>query len=323
MTNRPFRWGILGTGTIAGKFAEGLRAVPDAALVAVGSRRLETAQAFAARHGASRCHGSYEALARDPDLDAVYVSSPHTGHREHAMLCLEHGRAVLCEKPFAMHRREAEAMVALARTRGVFLMEGMWTHFHPVMVKLRELLAAGALGEVRYLQADFGFRAPFDPAARLFDPALGGGALLDVGVYCVSLAHMVFGGPADEYVGMAALGETRVDEQSAWIGRWSGGRLGVMSSAIRTETPQEAVICGTDGSVRIPRFWSPSSLCVDGVETAFDLRGNGYNYEAEEVARCVRAGRTESETLTLDQSLAVMGDLDRLRAPWGLRYPAD
>lgn len=318
-----FRWGVLSTGAIANKFAQGLAAVPDSKLVAVGSRDRQSADRFGDAFGVPHRHGSYRDLAADPEVDAIYVGTPHDRHCEDTLLCLEHGKAVLCEKPFAIHARQAERMIAAARERGLFLMEAMWTRFNPVMVRLRELLAAGAIGDVRMLHCDFGFRAEFDAEGRLFAKARGGGALLDVGVYCVSLAHMVFGGPPAEVAGLATLGSTGVDEQSAWVMRWPGGELAVLSSAVRTDTPQEAVLSGTDGILRIPEFWRPDRLIVDGNEQRFAIAGNGYGYEAAEVQRCVRAGLTESPVMTLDQTLAIQRDLDRIRAQWGLRYPAD
>ena len=319
----PFRWGILGTGTIARSFAKGLGAVDGAEIVAVGSRTLGSAEDFARVTGASRAHASYEALASDEEVDGIYIATPHTMHCENTLLCIEHGRAVLCEKPFAMNLVEAERMVAAARKRRVFLMEAMWTRFSPVMAEVRRLLREGAIGEPRMLLCDFGFRADFDPASRLFDPALGGGALLDVGVYCVSLARMVFGESPVETCGSAELGQSGVDEQSAWIFRYASGALAVMSSAVRTNTPHEAVICGSEGRIRIPDFWHPTRLFLGEKEQAFDIAGNGYGYEAAELARCVGEGLLESPLLPLDETLAIQADLDRIRGQWGLRYPAD
>jgi predicted dehydrogenase len=321
--NGRTRFGILGTGTIAKKFAEGLRDAPGAELAAVGSRSASTARAFAAELGVSRAHDSYEALCADPAVDVIYVATPHTRHRDDTLLALAAGKHVLCEKPFAMNLREAEAMVAAARRSGLFLMEAMWTRFNPVMGELRRLLDQGAIGEVRTVLIDFGFRADFDPSGRLFDPALGGGALLDVGVYCVSLAHLVLGGPALAYVGTAELGATGVDEQSAWIGRWPNGALAVMSAAIRTDTPMHAVLCGTKGTIRIPEFWNPRALAVDEVLRPIPVVGNAYQYQAIEVMRCLREGLRESPRMTLDMTLAIQRDLDRIRGQWGLRYPAD
>jgi len=235
---------------------------------------------------------------------------------------------VLCEKPFAINAGEAQTMIAAARERGLFLMEAMWTRFLPHIVRLRELLAAEAIGEVRMLQADFGFRTSFNPQGRLFDPALGGGALLDVGIYTASLASMIFGAP-ERVTGMADLGATGVDEQSAMIFGYSGGRLALLSQAIRTGSPHEALLLGTKGKIRVHSSWwkaAPMTLSVDGQpDELIDVPsvGNGYNYEAAEVGRCLREGRTESDVMPLDETLAIMRTLDELRSQWGLRYPGE
>ncbi|MCP3919425.1 MAG: Gfo/Idh/MocA family oxidoreductase [bacterium] len=318
-----FRWGILGTGAIARQFAEGLEAVDDAVATAVGSRSQASADAFGDTHRIPRRHATYADLAADPEVDAIYVSTPHSLHMENSLMCLEAGKPVLCEKPFAINRAQAEAMVRMARERGVFLMEAMWTLCSPVMRRALALVREGAIGEPRLLECDFGFRAPFDASGRLFDPALGGGALLDVGVYCVYMAHAFLGGVPAETTGLAHRGETGVDEQSAWIFRYPGGELAVLSSAVRTETRQRLAIHGTDGRIEVPEFWHPTTLIQNDREQSFALIGNGYNYEAQEVARCVQGGRLESELLPLDASLEVMGILDDLRAGWGLKYPVE
>jgi dihydrodiol dehydrogenase / D-xylose 1-dehydrogenase (NADP) len=317
------RWGILGTGTIAHAFARGLRDAPGAELLAVGSRSQEGADRFGDEFGIPRRHATYADLAADGDVDVVYVSTPHSRHRDDTVLCLRGGRHVLCEKPFALNIGEAEEMVACAREHDRFLMEAMWTRFNPVMVKVRELLAEGAIGEVRMLYADFGFRADFDPAHRLFDPSLGGGALLDVGIYPLALAHMVFGGPAPEADGFASVGSTRVDEQCAWLMRYPNGALAVLSAATRTETSQQATICGTEGMIRIPRFWDARELELNGQKVPVDVVGNAYQYQAIEVMERVRAGDRESGIMSLDMTLAIQRDLDALRSPWGVRYPTD
>jgi predicted dehydrogenase len=322
------RWGILGTGNIASQFARGLAALDDAELVAVGSRADASAQAFGERFGARRRHASYEALASDPELDAIYIATPHPLHKDNTLLCLQAGKAVLCEKPFALNATEAQAMIATARKRGIFLMEAMWTRFLPHIVKLRELLAAGAIGEVRMLQADFGFRTEFNPQSRLFDPALGGGALLDVGVYPVSLAAMVFGAPA-QVTSLAHLGATGVDEQSAIIFRYAQGQLAILSSAIRTSSPHEALLLGTTGMIRLhSSWWKPSAMTLSANGRPDELIevptvGNGYNYEAAEVGRCLREGRLASDVMPLDETLSILRTLDELRAQWGLRYPSE
>lgn len=322
------RWGIIGTGAIAHKFAEGLKSVSDAELVAVASRTQEKADAFGEEFGVARRHAGYERLAADDGVDAVYVATPHAMHKADTMLCLEAGRAVLCEKPFAINEAEAREMVGLARQKGVFLMEAMWSRFLPKHAHLRELLSAGAIGEPRLLVADFGFRAPFDPKRRLFDPALGGGALLDVGVYNVSLASMVFLEEPNDVAALADRGATGVDEQMAYALAYDGGRLASLSTAVRTTTAMEATVYGTEGFIRVDRpWWCGASLTVTrgGEAETVELPhgGNGYNYEAEEVGRCLREGRTESAVMSLDETLSIMRTLDRLRADIGLRYPME
>ena len=326
--SEKIRWGILGTGNIARKFAIGLQALDDAALLAVGSRSAESADRFADQFGAPRRHASYAALAADPEVDAIYVATPHSLHKENSLLCLEAGKPVLVEKPFTINAQEARELIDTARSRGVFLMEAMWTRYIPLMVELRRLLAEGAIGEVRMVAADFGYRTRYDPASRAFDPALGGGGLLDVGVYPISLASMIFGN-ATRIASLAHLGETGVDEQSAFILGYGQGQLAVLYTAVRTTTPQEAEIMGTEGSIRIHApWWVPKAMTLarpgrepERMEVPFI--GNGYNYEAAEVHRCLRAGLLESEVMPLDESLAIMETMDRIRDQWGLRYPME
>lgn len=322
------RWGILGTGNIAHQFARGLSVVDDAELVAVGSRTQESADRFGAEFNVPRRHASYEALANDPDVDAIYVSTPHPFHKDNALLCLNAGKATLVEKPFAINTREAEQMIALAREKRLFLMEAMWTRFAPVMVKVRELLAQHVIGDVRMVSADFGFRTNLNPQGRLFDLALGGGALLDVGVYPVSFASMILGAPS-QIVSIGHLGETGADEQNAVLFGYPQGQIAILSSATRTNTPQEAVIMGTDGTIRIASpWWKPEHFTVllNGKPAeAFDLpfTGNGYNYEAIEVGRCLRAGELESPVISHAETLSIIRIMDTIRAQWGLVYPTE
>jgi predicted dehydrogenase len=325
---QTIRWGILGPGAISRKFAKGLADLPDTELVAVGSRSLERAADFARDFGVRKQHPGYEALANDPEVDVVYIGTPHSFHKEHTLLCIAAGKAVLCEKPFAINFKEAEAMVAFARQQKLFLMEAMWTRFLPHVVKARELIAEGALGEVRMLQVDFGFRSEVNPKSRLFDPALGGGALLDVGIYPVSLAHMLFGKPA-EISSFANLGSTGIDEEAAILFRHSEGQLSLLSTAVRLSTPHEALIVGTKGRlVMQASWWGPTSLVLhrQGHEPETltpPCPINGYNYEALEVNACLREGRLESSIMPLTESLEIMQSLDSLRQQWGLRYPME
>ncbi len=326
MSGGVIRWGILGTGRIAGLFAQGLASVEDAALVAVGSRTREGAEAFGERVGVPRRHGSYEALANDPDVDVIYVATPHPQHCENTLLCLRAGKAVLCEKPFAINAAQARAMVAEARARGLFLMEAMWSRFYPAFDKLRELLAAGAIGEVRMLTADLGFRSNFNPQGRLFDLGLGGGALLDVGVYPVSLASHILGKPTG-ILSKAQLGETGVDEQAGIILSYAQGQIALLHTAIRTTTLHEATLMGTEGLIRLGLDWhKPDRITLvrpGGEPELFMCRisGNAYNYEAAAVGAYLREGKTESPIMPLDETIEVMETLDAIRAQWGLRYP--
>lgn len=326
--NTPIRWGILGLGTIARAFATGLTAVPDAKLVAVGSRSVFKAKEFAKEFGAARTHGSYEDLAKDPEVDAIYIATPHPMHKEDAILCLNHGKAVLCEKPFCVNAKELEEVVAAARAQNVFLMEAMWTRFMPVMAKVREWLAAGRIGDPRLVTADFGFRCAWDPASRLLAPSLAGGGLLDVGIYTVAFTAMVFGAKPSRITGFAHLGETGVDEQAAFVLGYPGGGLASLTCAVRTNTPHGARIDGTDGRIDIPApFWKATRavLTVGSQTETIEAphKANGYEYEAMEVGRCLRAGLVESPIIPLDESLALMRILDQLRGQFGLRYPMD
>jgi predicted dehydrogenase len=328
-TMDKIHWGILGTGNIAKQFARGLAVLPDAELAAVGSRSRVNTDAFGDEFNVPHRYASYAALANAPDIDVVYVATPHSLHRDNSLLCLQAGKAVLCEKPFAINAAEAEEVVAIARERQLFLMEAMWTRFLPVLVETRQLLADGAIGDIRIITADFGFCASFNPQSRLFDPHLGGGALLDVGVYTVSLASMVFGSPPSRISSMAHLGQTGVDEQAAMILGYDQGQLAVLTTAIRTNTPQEATLNGTKGQIRIHTpWWKPDALTlsVQGQEDQIvhlPLEGNGYNYEAVEAMNCLRSGRAESDVMPLDETLAIMKTMDQIRAQWGLRYPME
>ncbi len=325
--HEKIRWGIFGTGSIAGKFAQGLALLPDAELVAVGSRTQAAADEFARRYNVARRHGSYAALADDDAVDALYVATPHSLHAENALMGLAAGKAVLCEKPFAINAREAEAVIKSAREKKLMLMEAMWTRFLPPMVRLRQMLAEGMIGEARLLAADFGFRTK-TAEGRLYDPALGGGALLDVGIYPVSLASMLFGTPT-RITGLADLGPTGVDEQAAAVLGHTGGRLAVLHAAIRVNTSQSASISGTLGRLKLHAGWwrgSAMTLRLDagGEEfLEFPFTGNGYQFQVAEFMECLRDGRTESGVMPLDETLAIMRTLDTLRAQWGLKYPME
>ena len=327
----PVRWGILGTGHIAGRFAEALGTLDDARLLAVGSRRAATAEAFARRRGVERPYGSYAELAADPDLDIVYVASPHALHREHSLRCLEAGKAVLCEKPFALNALEAREVLASARVRGLFCMEALWTRFLPAMRRLIELIDGGTIGEVRMVSAQLGFPSEPDPSSRLFDPALAGGALLDLGVYPLALASQLLGRPV-EVASAATLGATGVDEQCALLLRYERGRIASLGASLRNLALNEAHIAGSGGEIRVHGpLNQPQALTItparDGASGAYTVHapfaGNGLQEQAAEAMRCLRAGLTESPTMPLDESVAILETMDAARRQWGLVYPQE
>lgn len=324
----PVRWGILGPGRIARKFAVGLREAAGAELVAVGSRDKGRASAFAAEFGAARSFGSYQDLAAEPTVDAVYIGTPHSEHEAHTLLCLGAGKHVLCEKPLALNAAQAERMITAARAGCLVLMEAVWTRFLPAVAKVRELIAAGAIGEVRMITADFGFRAEFDPESRLFAPGLAGGSLLDLGIYPLNLAVMLCGEPI-AIQSTANLGVTGVDEEAAFLLRHAGGELSLLSCALTVDTPREAHITGTEGRLTICFPWWAAVRCElrtrAGVreEFTFTNRGDGYTYEAEAFMDLVRVGRIDSQVMPLKESLAVLRTMDTMRSRWGLQYPAE
>ena len=324
---QPLRWGILGAGRIAGQFARGVAACKLGVLTAIGSRSQAKADAFGDEHTIGHRHSSYEALVADPDVDAIYIATPHPMHHPNALLVLQAGKAVLCEKPFAVNASQAREVVAAARAAGLFCMEAMWSRFLPPVRKAVDLVSQGAIGEVRMIQADFGFRTAVNPEARLFNPALAGGGLLDVGIYPLSLAAMILGRP-QAVTGFAQIGSTGVDEQAAFVVRFPGDTLALCATGVRTTTPHEATIIGTEGQIRLTSpWWKGSDLIVSRggqVETLTpEIVGNGYNYQADEVARCITDGRTESDIMPLDETIALIETLDQLRVQWGLTYPME
>ncbi|MCX4701309.1 Gfo/Idh/MocA family oxidoreductase [Streptomyces sp. NBC_01352] len=325
------RWGILATGGIAAAFTADLVDLPDAEVVAVASRTEASAKAFADRFGIPRAYGGWEALAQDEDIDVVYVATPHSAHRAAAGLCLTAGRNVLCEKAFTLNAREAEELVALARERGSFLMEAMWMYCNPLIRRLVDLVRDGAIGEVRTVHADFGLAGPFPPSHRLRDPAQGGGALLDLGVYPVSFAHLLLGEPSD-IAARATLSEEGVDLQTGALLSWDSGAIASVHCSLVGGTATTASVTGTLGRIDIPYGFFHTDRFVlhrDGREpqefTADPADGprGSLRHEAREVMRALRAGETESPLVPLDGTLAVMRTLDAIRERVGVRYPGE
>jgi predicted dehydrogenase len=317
MTDEPLRWGIMGTGGIAGAFAEDLKLTGSGVVAAVGSRSADSADRFADRLGVGTRHSSYEALANDPDIDVVYVATPHPMHHGNARLALEAGKPVLVEKPFTMNAEEARDLVALARERGLFLMEAMWTRFLPHVRHIRELLPR--LGDVVTVTADHGQWFAEDPAFRLFAPELGGGALLDLGIYPVSFASMVLGAP-DRVVGLAAPAFTGVDAQMSMLFGYASGAHAVLNCTLRAVSPTIATIVGTDARIEVEGpFYAPASFTLiprEGDRSRFEYvdEGRGLRHQADEVARRLAAGETESPHMPLDETVSIMATMDAVLA---------
>jgi predicted dehydrogenase len=321
------RWGILGTGKIAKAFANALKDTPGAVLAGVGSRTLDSARVFADEFGGT-AYGSYEELAKAADVDLIYVGTPHPMHAENVRMALEAGKGVLCEKAFTVNREEAEALVALARSKKLFLMEAMWTRYLPALAEVRRIVASGEIGTVRQVIADLGFNAGFGPEHRVFNPELGGGALLDIGIYPLSIAVALLG-PVDSVLAQADIGATGVDEQTTFLLKHSGGGMSVCSCSLRARLPSELTIAGELGHVRMnSMFHRAQTVTVtraDGVArtVATPFLGNGYVHEAIEAQRCWQEGLIESPSMTLDDTLALMGVMDEVRRQIGVSYAAD
>ncbi|GLZ52856.1 Gfo/Idh/MocA family oxidoreductase [Actinomycetospora sp. NBRC 106378] len=324
---QTIRWGIAGPGRIAANVARDLVAVEGTEFAAVGSRSAERAEAFAAEHGAARAHGSYRALVDDPDVDAIYIATPHPQHADLAVAALEAGKAVLVEKTFTATLAGAWRVVDTARRHGVFAMEAMWTRFQPAVVRAREIYEAGEIGEVRSVQADLGTVRDVDPDDRLFNAELGGGALLDLAVYPVSFAQMVLGGSPSQVHAVGRRETTGVDAENALVMAWEDGRFATAQTSFHSPSPGQARIFGSTGWIDVlPRFHHPTTIVVHrspddpGERLELPATGAGYSHEIVEVNSCLRAGRTESAVMPLDDTLAVQGVLAEAADQLGLTF---
>jgi predicted dehydrogenase len=327
MKNTKIQWGIIGLGKVAQKFADDLAKSEDGVLYAVASRDIAKARAFKETYAPVRSYGSYEDLARDPDIDVVYVATPHSLHFENTMLCLSHGKAVLCEKPMGMDGSEVKIGTAEAVSKNLFLMEAMWTRFIPATEKLIDLLGSGIIGKPLFLHADFGFKTTPDPYGRLFDKRLGGGSLMDIGIYPIFLSLLTLGIP-NEIKAMARLTETGVDSYCAVLFDHPSSAKAILESSLEADTPTEAIIYGEKGSIRMhSRFHHSQKISVfenGGSIQDFELpfEGHGYRFEIEEVNRCLLNNETESRKMPHRMSLDLIGILDRVKEEIGLDYGA-
>lgn len=325
---RTYNWAILGLGNIAHKFAEDLALVPQARLHAVASRSLTKAQAFAAEFAVPHAVGSYEDLLAVPGVDVVYLATPHSEHHAHALLCLRAGLPVLCEKAFAQNAGQAQEMIRTAQGQRVFLMEAFWTRFFPAVAQALDLVRAGVIGEVKHLVADFGFAASYKPEGRLFDPALAGGSLLDIGVYPLFISQLFLGAPAVVRA-VATPAATSVDLNCAMALAYADGATASLFSTLAATTDNRCVLYGTKGQLQLTgRFHAPTGVRVQllGQEPqvfSSETQGHGYHYEAAHVQQCLDQGLQESPLLPLAFSLDLMQVLDAVRQQIGLRYPGE
>lgn len=330
MTPQPIRWGILGTGNIAHKLANAVQYDWDSQLVACASRTPGKAQAFAEHYGID-AHDQYEALLAREDIDVVYIATTHNAHHEIGRLALTYDKPVLMEKPFTVSAGEADDLIGLARSRSLFLMEAIWTRFLPAHRALRQELQDGLIGEVKHLTASFGGFAPPHYAPRIQDPDRAGGVTLDMGIYPISLFCFLLGETPSEIESMARFSDRGVDEIASYLFRFPSGALATIATSFNLKMKQEALIYGGSGYIEYPNFQSGTEFIHyrhDGANDILDIQShpflqeeNGFVYQVAEVVRCLRAGETESPTIPLDESRAIMAVMDKMRADWGLRYP--
>lgn len=319
-------WGIVAPGRIAHKFAHDLALVENAKLHAVASRSLDRATDFAKQYHVPHAFGSYEAMTNCPDLDIVYIASPHVGHHPHALLFLKNRIPVLCEKPLAINTAQVREMVEAARTNNTFLMEAIWTRFIPVFAKTLELVESGVIGELNSIRADFGFKATYDPTGRLFNPALGGGSLLDVGLYPVYAATQLFGKPL-KIQASAIKSPTGTDDSCAMVFSYPDNKIAMLDSSVINNTRTIAVFYGEKGKIQIhSRFHEGerATLSIYGKEEEeihLPKTGFGYYHEILAVNECLRNGQTECKKLPLDFSLLMVENLDAVRKSAGIAYP--
>jgi predicted dehydrogenase len=324
LMNRKINWGIVGLGKIANTFAADLRLSKNSIIRAVASRNIEKAKSFSEKYNAVNFYGSYEELVANPEVDVVYVATPHAFHFEHTMMCLKEGKGVLCEKPLGMKRSEVEVMIREAKTRNLFLMEGLWTRFIPATEKVLEIIDNKTIGDLMFVRADFGFKADPDFESRIYKKSLGAGSLLDIGIYPIYLSLLTLGVP-NEIKAMARMTDTDVDSYCSMLFGYENGAKAILDSTIEADTPVEAYIYGNKGTLKLhSRFHHTEKLTmvVDRVKTEQEIKydGNGYIHQIEEVNRCLMNGETESSKIPLTLSADLIGTIDRVKAEIGLKY---
>jgi predicted dehydrogenase len=325
MSSGKIKWGILGTGWIAHKFAEALKAVDDSELYAAGSRSIESAKKFSEEYNIPKVYGSYEELVKDPDVNVIYIATPHNLHYENTLLCLDNGKNVLCEKPFAVNGKEVRGMIAKAKEKKLFLMEALWSKFLPHLIKAKEIIDSGKIGKVKLVTASFAVKSSNGLEQRSFNKDLCGGALLDIGIYNIFLSLFLLGKP-QSMKSMATIGVTDVDFSISSIFKYADESLFVHYSSFIAGTDIVAEVHGETGKIVFEHLWfCPGNLKIvrpDGEVEKLNIpfKSNGYNYEAEEVVRCLKAGKTQSDIMSWNDSLELIDMLDSIRKETGIIY---
>ena len=326
MENKKVKWGILGTGRIAAVLATALKVVDNSELYAVGSRTKEKADEFAAQFNVPLSFGSYEELVSDPNVDVIYIATPHNLHLENALLAMNHGKHVLCEKPIGVNSKEVETMIEKAREKNVFLMEALWSRFLPRIIKTKELVDSGMLGEIKLMTAAFCFKSPHGPLHRHFNIDLCGGSILDIGIYNIFLSLLLFGEP-NEISAIAGFSEQGGDNNASYTFKYQNDMLAVMHSSFMVDSPIQAEIHGTKAKIILETRWfnlgNIKLIYADGAEEIinFDVKSNGYEYEAQEVTNCILEGKNQSDLWSWENSLQLVKAMDNIREKCGIVYP--
>jgi scyllo-inositol 2-dehydrogenase (NADP+) len=326
MDSKKIKWGILGPGWIATKFANALKVVDDAELYAVASSKIENAKKFAQEFNAPKAYGSYEELVKDPDVDVVYVATTHNFHYANTMLCLENGKHVLCEKPFAINGKEVRAMIAKAKEKNLFLMEALWSRFLPHVIKAKEIIDSGEIGKVKLFTSCFSVKSDYGLEHRQFNKDLCGGALLDIGIYNVFLSLFLLGKP-QSFKSMATIGVTDVDFAESSIFKYADEKLAVLYSSFIAQSNVVAEVHCETGKIVFEHMWfRPGNLKIERPNNEITpliipFKGNGYNYEAEEAGKCIREGKLQSDKFSWENSLELIDMLDSIRKEIGVSYP--
>jgi len=326
MENKKIKWGILSTGWIAHKFAAVLQLADNCELYAVGSRNLATAQQFASEYNIPKAYGSYEELVQDPEVDVIYIGTPHNLHLENTLLALNHNKHVLCEKPMGVNEREVSIMIEKAKEKNLFLMEAMWSRFLPNIIKTKELIDSGEIGDVKFMKASFCIKSSGAQEYRHFNIDLCGGTTLDIGIYNIFLSLLLLGKPKESFAA-AGLNDQGCDTNSSYVFKYANDTLSVMYSSFLAESPVVAEIHGTTGRILLEHLWfcpgSVKLIANDGQEKVFDfeVKVNGYEFEAEEVATCILAGKKQSDLWSWDDSIQLVNQMDLIRKMSGIIYP--